>query len=59
MKTQETYYRNVVAAAKLLTRMEVDNETDEYQLFQDLTEIRGLIDARLTAIREARGHHKA
>ncbi|GAA3605217.1 hypothetical protein [Secundilactobacillus similis] len=33
MKTQETYYRNVVAAAKLLTRMEVDNETDEYQPF--------------------------
>lgn len=52
MKTQERYYRNVISAAKQITRMAVDDEADAYQLYQDLKDVRDLCDQRMTEIKQ-------
>lgn len=52
MKTQERYHRNVISAAKQITRMAVDDEADAYQLYQDLKDVRDLCDQRMTEIKQ-------
>lgn len=56
MKTQDRYYRNVISAAKQITRLEVENDTDAYQLYQDLKDLRDLCDERMTAIKDQTKH---
>lgn len=52
MKTLDRYYRNVISAAKQITRLEVNDEAEQYQLYQDLKDLRDLCDQRMTELKK-------
>lgn len=51
MEPLDRYYRNVISAAKQITRLEVTTDTDKYQLYQDLKDLRDLCDQRMTELK--------